>query len=67
MQAGAHVALMSRYAASLVHCPLVISHRQHKPTAKYLPNLQIQLCHDQIVEVDQSLHDVQFLPAVLPE
>ena len=31
MQAGEPVALMSRYAASLVHFPLVISHRQHKP------------------------------------
>ncbi len=61
MQAGEPAALMSRYAASLVHCPLPTSH------CKHLPDLEVQLCHDQIVGVDQSLHVVRLLPAVLPE
>ena len=34
---------------------------------KHLPDSKIQLCHDQIVGADQSLHVVQLLHAALPE
>ncbi len=66
MQAGEPAALTSRYAASLMHRPMVISHRQHKPL-QTIARFAIQLCHDQIVGVDQSSHIVLLLSALLPE